>query len=95
MTAPILRKWGGIRWRLLQHPRQVHALPLQLQAREVEAGDVEELVDEVLQPLRLLQGDAGVPGPDLRGDLRLIPQEGQVADDAGQGRFQVVGQIDD
>ena len=30
----------------------------------VEAGDVEELVDEVLQPLRLLQGDAGVPGPD-------------------------------
>ena len=91
----LFRELGGkLTGHLLQHPGQVRRLLLQLQMGQAEAGDVKELIDEVLQPLRLLQGDAGIPAPQLRGELRLVPQQRKVADDAGERRLQIMGQID-
>ena len=91
----LLQHGGKLAGHLPEHERQVHRPLLQLQVGEVEACDVEKLVDELLQPLRLVQGHPGVPGPEGGGDIGLVPQEGEIADDAGQRGFQVVGQIDD
>ena len=62
---------------------------------EVEAGDLKEFVDELLQTLRLVQGDAGVAGAQLRGELGLVTEQCQIADDAGEGGLQVVGHVGD
>lgn len=62
---------------------------------QVKAGDLKKFVDQPLQPLRFAQGDAGIFGPHGRAEVRLVPQQGQIADDTGQRRFQVVGQVDD
>ena len=89
---PLFRELGlKLAGHLPEHQSQVHWLLLQLQVGEVEAGDVEKLVDQLLQPFRLVQGDVGVPRAQLQGDLRLVPEQGEVANDAGQGCFQIVG----
>ena len=80
---------------LLQQPFQVHGLGVQFQVGEVEPGDLEKFVDQVFQPLGLVQGDAGVPGPQFGADLGFVLQQGQIADDAGQRGFQVMGQVHD
>ena len=61
---------------------------------EVEAGDVEKVVDEILQPLGLFQGNAGVARSKFRREIRLVGKERQIAQDAGEGRFEIVRQID-
>ena len=53
-----------------------------------------KFVDQLLQPLGLVEGNAGVFGPKLRRDLGFILQEGEISDDAGERRLQVMGQID-
>ena len=52
-----------------------------------------KLVDEPLQPLGLAQGDVGVLFPLGLGHIRHLVQQAQVADDGGEGGFQVVGQV--
>ena len=81
--------------RLRQHTREADRLQLQREAGERKARDVEEFVDEVLQPLGLVQGDGEVMLPQLGGYVPLVAQEREVADDGGEGRFQVVREIDD
>ena len=61
-------------------------------ALKVHAGDVEKLADKLFQPPGLVQGDAGVFGPLLRGEPRLVVEQVEVAQHRGQGRFEVVGQ---
>ena len=80
--------------KLLQHPLEIGVAALQLQMGEVEAGDVEKVVDEILQPLGFFQGNAGVARPKFRREIRLVGKERQIAQDAGEGRFEVVCQID-
>ena len=92
--VPLPQHGGELADHLLEHPAQVHGLLLQLQMAEVEAGDLKEFIDELLQTLRLVQGDAGVAGAQLRGELGLVTEQCQIADDAGEGGLQVVGQID-
>ena len=78
---------------LLQHQRKVHAGFLQLHVGEVEAGNLKELVDQLLQPLRLFQRHPGVVLPRLSGELRLFLQKGEIANHAGQRGFQVMGKV--
>ena len=78
---------------LHQQIAHIHRLLFQGELLEVIPGDVEKLVDESLQPLGLVQGDVGVLFPLLPGHIRYLVQQAQVADDRGQGRFQVVGQV--
>lgn len=79
---------------LLQHAGQVHLLFCQGQVGQAEPGDVKKFIDQVLQTLSLVQGDAGVFGPQLLGDLGLVPEEGEVANDTGERGLEVVGQVD-
>ena len=77
-------KFGGD---LFQHAAQVHALGFQRERSEVEARDVKKFVDQIFQPRRLVQGNAGIACAHFRRNLRFIPQQGQIADDAGQRRL--------
>ena len=61
---------------------------------EVEAGDLEKFIDEIFQPQGLVQCDTGVAGAGRCGQVWLLLQQGQVADDAGQRGLEVVGQVD-
>ena len=61
---------------------------------EVLPGDLEELQHQILQPQRLVQGDARVLGTLLHRQVGVVLQQGQVADHRGQGRFQIVRQKD-
>lgn len=74
MTGHALFRQHGLEFadHLVEHPVQVHGPLLQLQVGEIEAGDVKKFVDQVLQPLRLVQGDTGVPAPKLCRELRFI-----------------------
>ena len=59
------------------------------------AGDLEELIDEPFQPVGLFQRNVGEPGAlRFRQSLSLV-QQAEIADHAGQRRFDVVSQIDD
>ena len=86
--------WLKLIGHLLQHAGQVHLLFCQGQVGQAEPGDVKKFIDQVLQTLSLVQGDAGVFGPQLLGDLGLVPEEGEVANDTGERGLEVVGQVD-
>ena len=85
-AGQVLRGQHGAKFadHLLKHAGQVGGAALQLDVREVETGDIEEFVDQILQPLGLVQRDAGIPRPKFRRDLRFILQKGQITDHTGQ-----------
>ena len=77
---------------LLQQHGQLDGLALLRRAVQIHAGDVEELPQQLLQPPGLVQGDAGVLGPLLRRQARVVLQQGQVAHHRGQRGLEIVGQ---
>ncbi len=79
--------------KLLQQAGQVDLAVLQGDGGQAVPRDFQKLVDQILQPLRLGEGNGEILFPQFLGELLFIPQQVQVADGGGQGRFQVVGQV--
>ena len=78
---------------LLQQAGKIDFAVLQRDGGQAVPRDFQKLVDQVLQPFRLSQGDGEILFPQFLGELLFIPQQVQVADGGGQGRFQVVSQV--
>ena len=80
---------------LRQQERQVDVAAREHDVVEVEAGDVEELLDERIQAMRLVQGDAGKTGALLGGKVGRLLQQRQVAHHTGERGLEVVGEVGD
>ncbi len=86
------RKFAG---ELLEHAAQIDLFPVQSQRRQVKARNVKKFVDKLLQTLRFPERDVRVAAAKLLRDLRLIAEQREIPDHAGQRRLQVVCQIHD
>ena len=73
--------------------REVHRGKLELYVREAVARDVEELVDQALEPARLVERDAGVAGALRLGQVGHLVEQREVADHRGERSLEVVRQV--
>ncbi len=92
LTFQVLGGKKGIKLvgQLLQKERDLHGRGLvQLQVHGV---DVKKLPHQLLQPSGLVQSDVGILCPLLLAQPRLVPEQLQITQHRGKGRFQIVGQ---
>ena len=78
---------------LAEHEPEVDVAARQDDVMEVEARDVEELLDQAVETVRLLQGHARETHPLLLGKIGGLVQQREVAHDARERRLEVVRQI--
>ena len=78
---------------LLQHHPQVNAVVVQLDGLQIKASDIEEFVDQLLQPVRFVQRDGGILGALLHRQVGRFLQQAQIADHRSERCFQIVRQI--
>ena len=62
---------------------------------QIKPGNVEELIDQVLQPLCLFKSNAQIFLLKCRGNFPFIMKKRQISDHGGERRLQVMSQIDD
>ena len=62
---------------------------------KVEARDVEELLDELIQAMRLLERDAGKAGALLHREIGGLLEKREIAHHARERRLEVVGEVGD
>ena len=88
-----------LRMELLDHlhheQAHIHRADLQRHVRQIEPGDVEELVDQRVQALGLIQRDMRVPASLLLRHVPRLVQQTQIADYRGHRRADVMREIHD